>query len=267
MKTNLSLIIMGLFIAIILINPVVSAGDTGNKAQSGSHYNLNIIGQKNVKNMPDYVAGEVKSNGHVIFCPLNNKDDGAACRIYLAEAAEDSTVKDIQVLDPDGTDNVARLMIPNPYPCGGDLENEYAPDAAYRIYVRVLGAPGGFGKMITGLCETREGGTVEAGDVCEGDTWMSATELSLASHNPSNKDDPRQKFVDVTHELTTVDLSSYWICGDGNDQCNHVGLFDDNPFDLSEETTDFLYFWDVWNTDMKIIQLRFYPVEQECPSG
>ncbi len=237
------MIIIGLVIAAVLIIP---AAATGNGAQSGQHFNLNIIGKYNYKGDSDW-----KSGGNVIFCPLT-RGQRADCRIYLAEGS------DFYVLDGDGTDGVARFMLPRPYAEGEDVTDP--ANSAYTIYVRVLGKPGGTGKMMTGLCETVAGGSTEAGDVCISDasTWYSATNVSLASHSP-NTNKASQKFVDVTHELTTVDLSNYYLCGDGDNQCGHVGLFDDNPFDLSSETRDFLYFWDVWNTDMKIIQLRFYP--------
>ena len=232
------MIIIGLVFAAVFIIPAVSA--TGNGAESGNHFTLNIIGQKNVKNMPEGLSG------HSIFVPLKNDD--VATRIYLTEGPV------FAVLDKDGTDGVARFMLPQPY---ADGETEFTTEnSAYTIYVRVLGKPGGTGSMTTGLCETDDG------SLCVEDplgTWMSATSVELASHNPSNKDNPRQKFVDVTHELTTVDLSGYYLCGDGTQQCGHVGLFDENPFDLSDETREFVYFWDVWNNDMKIIQLRFYP--------
>jgi len=237
MKTKLSLIIIGLVIAAVLIIPGVSA--TGNGAESGNHFTLNIIGQKNAKNMPEGLSG------HVIFCPLNKGDD-VACRIYLSEG-------DFQVLDKDGTDGVARFMLPRPYPDG--TIDPAVETSAYKIYVRVLGKPGGSGSMKTGLCETTDG------SVCIDDplgTWYSATSVELASHSPSTNKQS-QKFQDVTHELTTVDLSNYYICGDGTEQCDyHVGLFDTNPFDL-DDPASYLYFWDLVNKDMKIIQLRFYP--------
>jgi hypothetical protein len=245
------MIIIGLVIAAVLIIP--AAASTGNNAESGYHYTLNIIAKTNLKDTAYVVPDEIKNGGHVIFCPLN-KGYETTCRIYLAEG------DDFIVLDPNGTDGVARFMLPQPYADGA--RNPDPATSAYTIYVRVLGKPGGTGKMVTGLCETVEGGSVLAGDECVEDplgTWLSADEVSLASHSPNDKGNPNQKFVDVTHELTTVDLSNYWICGDGTEQCDyHVGLFDENPFDLDDPAT-YLYFWDLFNTDMKIIQLRFYP--------
>jgi len=236
MKTRLPLII-GLLIVAALIIPGVSA--TGNGAESGNHFTLNIIGQKNAKNMPEGLSG------HTIFVPLRNGD--VATRIYLAEGV------DFAVLDKDGTDGVARFQLPQPYADGADVTDP--ANSAYKIYVRVLGKPGGTGSMTTGLCTT----TDQA--ICDGTgTWLSLDSVELASHSPSNKDNPRQKFVDVTHDLTTVDLSSLSICGaTGDQQCGHVGLFDENPFDISAPG-EYLYFWDLWNNDMKLIQLRFYPI-------
>jgi hypothetical protein len=234
MKTRLPLII-GLLIVAALIIPCVSATATDNGAQSGQHYTLNIIGSKNAKSMPDDLTG-ANAGGSVIFCPLDKGADDLACRIYLAEGT------DFAVIDKDGTDGTARYMLPRPYAEGADVTDP--ANSAYRVYVRVLGAPGGTGKMITGLCNTTDK------VICDGTgEWLSATNVTLASRNPSNKADPRQKFVDVTHELTTVDLSEYGY--------GHVGLFDNDPFGF---VYDYVYFWDLYNQDMKIIQLRFYPI-------
>ena len=236
MKTKLSMIIIGLVIAAVFIIPVAA---TGNGAESGSHYTLNIIAKTNLKTAEYVVPDEIKNGGHVIFCPLN-KGQEVTCRIYLAEG------DDFIVLDPNGTDGVARFMLPQPYADGA--RDPDPADSAYTIYVRVLGKPGGIGKMITGLCETADGGTVLAGDECTGDVWMSADQVDLASHSP-NTNKASQKFVDVTHELTTVDLSEYGF--------GHVGLFDNDPFGFVD---DYVYFWDLYNQDMKLIQLRFYPI-------
>ena len=112
MKTKLSILVIGLIIAVALMIPAVSAG---NGAQSGPHFNLNIIGSKNAKSMPDDLTG-VNSGGHVIFCPLKGAAaETPACRIYLKEAPEGES---FMVIDKDGTDGSAQFQLPNPYPDG-----------------------------------------------------------------------------------------------------------------------------------------------------
>ena len=235
MKTKLSMITIGLVLAVLLFIPVVSA--TGNGAQSGPHFNLNIIGKYNLKNADADV--KTATGTHVIFCPLTRNED-VACRIYLTEG-------DYQVLDGNGIDGVARFQIPDPYADGADLDDATAADARYRIYVRVLGTPGGIGKITAGLCEAAE-------DVCISDSegfWLSEEYLPLASHSPSNKESPNQKFVDATHVLTTINVDGH-----------HIGLFETDPFHLGDTLgdTEYAYFWDIVNKDMKVIQMRFYPV-------
>ncbi len=133
------------------------------------------------------------------------------------------------VIDKDGTDGSARFQLPRPYEVGEDVTDP--ANSAYKIYVRVLGKPGGTGKMLAGLCNTTDN------IVCdETGTWLSnATHtVNLASHSPKT-DKQSQKFQDVTHELTTIDLQDYSICGaTGDMKCGHVGLFDNNPFGITD---------------------------------
>ena len=256
MKTKLPLlIIIGLLVAVAFFIPVVSAAksETGNGAQSGPHFNLNIIGSKNAKSMPDDLTG-VNQGGHVIFCPLKGPDaETPACRIYLKQAPDGES---FMVIDKDGTDGTARFQLPRPYEPGEDVMDP--ANSAYKIYIRVTGKPGGTGKILAGLCNTTDG------IICDSTgTWMSnATHtVTLASHSP-NTNKASQKFVDWTHELTTIDLTDLSICGvDHNIKCGHVGLFDNNPFGWNIEDDVFVYFWDLWNNNMKNIQMRFYPVD------
>jgi len=240
MKTKLSIFVIGFIIAAALLIPAVSAGNGID--DNGAHYNLNIIATK-TKTMDN-------SGGNVIFCPLGRSEETLNCRIYLVEGPN-------MVVDKNGTDGTAIYQLPKPY---SDTDTDYS-DPAYRVYVRVLGKPGGVGKMVAGLCLDNTDPKI----ICDGNTdgtdiWFSSEEVALASHSPNNKESPNQKFVDVTHALTTINLDNYAVCGVNKDQrCGHIGLFEDNPLDWNTND-EFSYFWDLYNKDMKIIQLRFYPV-------
>jgi len=97
----------------------------GNGAPSGPHYNLNIIGVQNEKDMD-----AANSNGHVIFVPLEGK-----IKILLSEG-------DYAVLDKNGTDGEAAFQLPNPDPDGDGT-------TVYSVWARALGKPGGKATIVT----------------------------------------------------------------------------------------------------------------------
>jgi sorbitol-specific phosphotransferase system component IIA len=220
-------VMIALIFAMALLVSSVSAGNGIDL--NGPHYNLNLIGMKNTKNMPTEL-----DNGHVIFVKMG-KNEEVATRIYLSEGPE-------QVIDKDGTDGVARFQLPQPYPDGFDV-NGTDPDmlkcfSSYQVYVRVLGTPGGHGNITTGVCNST--GTADA-PICNesaGNVWMSTESVPLSSHGNDGK------FVQVTRELTTV------VIGD-----TRYGLFSDNIYGD-------LYFWELFNDGMKLVQLRFYPTPE-----
>jgi hypothetical protein len=95
-------------------------GVTGNKAPSGTHYNLNVIGVENPK-----TATLTDSSGHRIFVPLNGN-----CRINL-------NVGDFAVQDGNCTDGPAAFTLPDP------------ATHQYQVWARALGKPGGSSKTTT----------------------------------------------------------------------------------------------------------------------
>lgn len=219
---------------ILAMTLLVSSVAAGNGIDlNGPHYNLNLIGMKNTKYMPEDL-----DSGHVIFVKMGKNDD-VATRIYLSPGPE-------QVIDKDGTDGVARFQLPVPYPEGTDVnQTESECLSSYQVYVRVLGQPGGHGNITTGVCNS----TDEIAPICnlsEGNPWLSTENVTLVSHGRGEN----QKFVQVTHELTTVAIEG-----------SHYGLFSDTIYGD-------LYFWELFNDGMKLIQLRFYPTPVEyCTSG
>ena len=98
----------------------------GNKAPSGAHYNLNIIGMKKAKD-----AEMLDDNGHRIFVNLEGKT-----KILLQKG------EDFNVLDANGTDGRASFQLPNP-----DPDND--GKTVYSIYVRPVGTPGGSAGITT----------------------------------------------------------------------------------------------------------------------
>lgn len=110
------------------------AGQTGNGAPSGPHYNLNIIGVAK-----DKTADMTGNSGHRIFVPL---EGNAKINLYEGDAFE--------VLDANGTQGPAEFQLPNPDPDNDGI-------TVYSVWARPLGKPGG--KSTTTTCAYDELGT------------------------------------------------------------------------------------------------------------
>ena len=196
--------IAGILMVPVFAAPVVAAAKTGNGAPSGAHFNLNIIGVPKEKN------GDMTGAGNVIFVNLVGKT-----RIGLE--CGDS----FSVLDKDGTDGSATLQLMDPYP-GGSVE------AVYKIYVRVLGKPGGSMTMTTGFIDEF------------GNEWLSLESVTLTRNKG------KSTFSDKTLELTTIFVD---ITDDGVDNPVRYNLFDNELWS---------YFWDYNNEGLKLLQMRIY---------
>jgi hypothetical protein len=135
--------ILAVVLVVMLVPTLALAGqtETGNGCPSGAHYNLNIIGMANAKNVDPTT---VTSDGHRIFVQLGSKDYTATTRISLVEGT------DFAVLDYDGTDGKATFQLPNPDPDGDGV-------TLYTVYLRVLGKPGGKIKMATSATDPNFG--------------------------------------------------------------------------------------------------------------
>ncbi len=211
MKSKLVVLAVALIVATISIPGIMA---TGNGATSGAHYNLNLIGKAKTDILPnDY------NSGHRIFVNLEAKS-----KIYLTQGEFDVT-------DADATDGRGGFQLPAPNTVIDPNTGEVA-SSAYRVYVRVVGKPGGTGSLVT--CGYTYDLTGTEIDTC------SMEIVPLASHNG------KPVFDDVTKELTTV---LYDPDGSGPLLPVRVNIFDDEFAG---------YLWQLDNNGMKVIQLRFY---------
>jgi hypothetical protein len=169
----------------------VFAGN-GNGAPSGAHYNLNIIGVKNDKNV-DFTGG----NGHRIFVDLKGPT-----KIMLAEG-------DFAVLDANGTDGTARFQLPNPDP-------ENTGTSQYSVFARALGKPGGKADMTTGAYEWID--LNGNGVVDEGELYLRMSVITLPLERKSGK----QSFENVTKYLLYI-----YVDLDGDGTAERYNLFND----------------------------------------
>lgn len=166
------------------------------------------------------------NGGARIFVLLNGKS-----QIYLTKG------ETFDVIDADATDGRGEFMLPAPDNCY-DADGNYVGAGNYRVFIRELGKPGGTATMTT--CFEEKGDTTTR--VCS----LNEDIISLA------RSKGKSEFRDVTRQLTTV---SYYDSVLGRNV--RVDIFSDPLMD---------YLWEYFNTNLKIVQLRFYPIERSCPT-
>jgi hypothetical protein len=139
---------------------------------------------------------------------------------------------DFAVIDADGTDGEATFMLPAPGDVVAADGTTYVPEnAEYKVYIRALGKPGGSASMVSGFIDDL------------GNEWLSLETVELS------RGKGKSCFSDVTKELTTIYVD---ITDDDVDNPLRYKLFDEELWQ---------YFWDYDNNGLRIVQLRFYPVQ------
>jgi hypothetical protein len=201
MKRQIALAV-AIFFAIALLIPALATAtpstDKDNGAPNGAHFNLNIIGVPNDKNMPEGLGG------NVIFAKLGNDDVSIKTRINLVQG------ENFAVLDKDGTDGSAKLQLMDPFPEDTSPGINTGEEAVYKIYIRALGKPGGDAVLTSGF--TDENGV----------DWLSLESITVErTHGQS-------KFSDQTLKLTTIYVD---ITADGIDNPVRYNLFGNSLWD------------------------------------
>src|SRR2546426_1923017 len=167
MKNEL-LIVLGL-----AVGTAAALAQTGNGAPNGGHYNLNILGKRDCT--PADLTG---SNRHTIQVLLNGGQKAADINGTLALTLDKANKiflqpgNDFQVLDGNA--------------CDGALF-ELPTNSCYQVYARALGTPFGYANVTTCAVDP-----IDDVVVCSMDTL------------PLNRTKGRQRFQNVTKELTTI---------------------------------------------------------------
>ncbi|MCG6955691.1 MAG: hypothetical protein LJF04_06840 [Gemmatimonadetes bacterium] len=247
------------------INTASSQGQTGNGMQSGSHYNLNIIGVDK-----DKTASLKGSSGHRIFVRLyggqqvcdpdalpgddlycdpgdlkgGRSVDGTWAGLdkinkILLTPNSASGVDGFAVLDANATDtDGAEFTMP---------DNVYG---GYTVYARALGKPGGSARITT--CAD------EIYDETTGEIWCSAETAVMT------REKKQPKAEDVTEELLSLTITIDLTNDADLAQCLTEGGLNVSP--SGEVTVPVFnpcfenYFWNYDNNGLRLLQIRFYRV-------
>lgn len=214
MNKKFATIALSLVVVAVMAAPVYAGkNEKGNGAPSGQHYNLILKGVSKEKS-----ADMKGSNGHVIFVNLKGRTD-----IQLVKNEESKSIKDIRVLDANGTDkDGAALMLPNP-----DEDNDGV--TAYSVWARATGKPGG--QSTTTTC------AYDADDAL----WCSDKSMILI------REKGKSSFTNVSKELLYI----------------FADLDDDGRSERYPLFSDALegYFWSINPNDgLRTVQLRFYEI-------
>jgi len=152
-------------------------------------------------------------------------------KIYLTQGDT------FNVIDADATDGRGEFMLPAPDNCYYPDGTYYGP-GNYRVFIRAVGKPGGSGKLST------------CGETTDPLTGVTETICSLDNVTLS-RSKGKSTFSDVTRPLTTV----YYFSETAGKNVR-VDIFDE-AFEN--------YLWSYDNNKLKVVQLRFYPIENSCP--
>ncbi|HKA57247.1 MAG TPA: hypothetical protein VKD28_01405 [Gemmatimonadales bacterium] len=224
--------------------PSFANSSTGNGAPSGTHFNLNIIGVPK-----DKTADMDDNNGRRIFVQLFGGDSAGALngklfkeiskinKIFLqpAPAGESFNVLDANATDADG----ARFQLP------ADVSTTYA------VYARALGKPGGI--SFTTTCATEAGAD---GILGTDDDEVICSTATLRMERTKGK----QSFTNVSAELLFITITVDPATDPVLAACLGITTTQSVMLPLFHACLQ-NFFWNYDNHGLKLLQLRFYPIE------
>jgi len=207
----------------LAVGTAAAQAQTGNGAPSGGHYNLNIIGKRDCT--PADLTG---SDRHVIQVLL----DGGQSRDDIDGTLALTLDRKNKIFLQGGDD----FQVLDGNACDGALF-QLPTNSCYQVYARALGKPDGYADITTCAIDTL--GTADTSDdviVCS----LTTLRLDSSTKRPA-------KFENVTQQLTTITIEVDGVQTTYN-------IFDPALYS---------YFWNYDNHNLRLAQLRFYPVACE----
>lgn len=216
-----------------------SEAGVGGIPDNGTHYNLNIIGVPKGKKVD-----MTDSQRRTIFVPLDTAGN-LTQRIKILYVRNTQNPSAFQVLDGNATDGQATIAVP--YEFCPDVATGCSDLLSYNVYAVALGKPSGVA-VVEAHC-TYDTEVVDSNGrigTCEDTLQMGSFTLKREAGTPKPTD-----ISDVFRATGCLDLNKTGICDTGDLAFSNLWIF--NIPQLSS------YFWDYSNTNLKLMQLRFYP--------
>ncbi len=240
------LLILGLVFGLVA---GLALAQNANPCPGDKEYQFNIIGTKE-KN-PDMDG----NNGHRIFVPLNGKtnifmtgdtDATVDARGFLVTNGDLDCGTTFDVLDADGTDGSAALLVP----CDNLTATHLDPDVCFNVYATPLGNNPGGNSTIDVFCEFDAsciGCDLTGVPSCE----LGVVDFTLAGKNGQPK----------TENITSLFRASGTIDLDGNGiDAGDISFNNEWIFNIEQLET---YYWEYDNHGNRIVQIRFCDVEDD----
>lgn len=212
----------------------------GSIPDNGTHYNLNLIGVPKGKKVD-----MTDSQRRTIFVPLDTAGNltGGVKISYVRNTQNPNA---FQVLDGNATDGQATIAVP--YEFCGDLNAGCQDLLSYKVYAVALGKPSGVA-VVEAHC-TYDAQVVDkdgtTGMTCDDTLQLGGFTLKRDAGTPKPTD-----ISDVFRATGCLDLNTTGICDKGDLAFSNLWIFN------IPQLTD--YFWDYTNTNLKVMQVRFYP--------
>lgn len=219
------------------------AGAFGNDGMTGKHWQVNLIGVSR-----DKAADMTDSHRRSIFVPLET---------YSGEVERQIKIKyvpgpDFQVLDGNATDD-GEAIIQVPYEYCEDYDAGCTDLLAYDVYAIALGKPNG-SALVTAECEytadvVDPNGT--EGLECEDTLLMGSFDITRTKGKPTVKDITKIFRAEGCLDMAEIDGSFDGVCETGDLEFRNLWIFNIEQLES--------YMWDYGNHGLKLMQIRFYP--------
>jgi hypothetical protein len=240
-----------LAVAVVLAIAAPLMAQNNNPCPGDKEYQFNIIGVKDVKK-----TDMTKNDGHRIFVPFNGKTS-----IYMTGDTDPDTTglqcgRNFDVLDANGTDGSATLLVP----CDPLTSTNLDPDVCFDVFATALGIPGGSASIdvVCAFDATCLGCDLDGTPTCD----QGLIDFNLQGHNGKPVKD---NITGLFRASGCIDLDP-----NTNPGCTTGDIRFSNEwiFNISQLLS---YFWDYDNHGNKVEQIRFCDVEDlegsDCGGG
>lgn len=212
----------------------------GSIPDNGTHYQINIIGVPK-----DKKVDMTDTQRRTIFVPLDAAGN-LTTKVQIFYVRNTQNQNAFQVLDGNTFDD-GKATVAVPYEYCGNLDAGCQDLLSYNVYAVALGKPSG-PALVEAHCtyETNVLDSTGAAATCEDTLQMGSFSLKREAGTPKPTD-----ISNVFRATGCLDMNTSGFCDKGDISFSNIWIFN-----IPQLTS---YFWGYTNTNLKLMQLRFYP--------